>query len=179
MPSQRDLALAVLREDGDIVNAARRTETERSTVAAAARRHGWPDLARMRAALRDQPDLRVRAVGLAVAAPLIRAYDQAMAALEAAVLAAEADAAAEEARVTALEEKRAAVEQMRVRLERGRAELAALEAGAAPAKVEPERTGPTNAELRAWAAEQGIECPARGKIPGRVREAWQEANPDE
>lgn len=29
----------------------------------------------------------------------------------------------------------------------------------------------TNAEIRAWAVEQGIDCPPRGKIPNRVRDA--------
>lgn len=34
-------------------------------------------------------------------------------------------------------------------------------------------SGPTPAELRTWAADNGIEMPARGRIPDSVRAAWE------
>ncbi|MBI1379444.1 MAG: hypothetical protein GC157_18495 [Frankiales bacterium] len=37
----------------------------------------------------------------------------------------------------------------------------------------------TNAEIRTWAAEQGMHCPARGTVPNRVRDAYDTAHPDE
>jgi hypothetical protein len=35
---------------------------------------------------------------------------------------------------------------------------------------------PTPAELRAWASENGVDCPAKGRIPERVYEAYQAAS---
>lgn len=34
-------------------------------------------------------------------------------------------------------------------------------------------SGPSPAELRAWATDNGIEIPARGRIPRSVRTAWE------
>jgi hypothetical protein len=37
-------------------------------------------------------------------------------------------------------------------------------------------SGPSAAEVRAWAVEQGYEIPNRGRIPGDVREAYDAAH---
>ncbi len=36
--------------------------------------------------------------------------------------------------------------------------------------------GPTAAEVRAWAAVEGIDCPVVGRVPGAVREAYEAAH---
>lgn len=63
-------------------------------------------------------------------------------------------------------------EQLQKRLE----ELRAREAELAPRKRKAGRkTTPRDydaREVRAWAANAGVECPARGQIPRRVLEAW-------
>lgn len=38
------------------------------------------------------------------------------------------------------------------------------------------KSGPTPAEIRAWAQEMGHEVPARGRIPAHVREAYEAAH---
>ncbi len=40
----------------------------------------------------------------------------------------------------------------------------------------PAATGPTTAEVRAWARGQGIPVPARGKLGGEIWDAWQTAH---
>ncbi|WP_330349247.1 Lsr2 family DNA-binding protein [Streptomyces sp. NBC_00582] len=64
-------------------------------------------------------------------------------------------------------------------LEKRLAELRAREAELAPAK--PKRKTPTRdydtRTVRAWAAEQGIECPRVGQIPKRVLDAWRSSLP--
>ena len=48
--------------------------------------------------------------------------------------------------------------------------------GAAPvASAEP---GPTSAEVRAWAAAEGITVPSRGMLGHEVWEAWRAAHPE-
>ena len=48
--------------------------------------------------------------------------------------------------------------------------------GAAP--VAPAVPGPTSAEVRAWAAVQGIAVPARGKLGREIWDAWRAAHPE-
>lgn len=168
----RSLAMAVLEAGGNLAHVAQTRSVERSTVAAAARRHGWPDLAVMRQTL-GREDLRTRAVRLGISPDLINPYVQAGEALLAAVKAADADRERQEARERELEEKRAAIEQMRARLAKAEAELASVET-TSPAP-EPAPAPPTAKDIRIWAAMNGIECPAKGKIPGRVRDAFNEA----
>lgn len=71
--------------------------------------------------------------------------------------------------------------QARAEVARLEAELAAARARlkggrTAPAPTtEPapaDESGPGPKELRAWAAERGIDCPDRGLVPRRIREAW-------
>ena len=38
------------------------------------------------------------------------------------------------------------------------------------------QTGPSAADVRGWAKEQGMEVPDRGRIPAEVREAYDAAN---
>jgi ERCC4 domain-containing protein len=47
--------------------------------------------------------------------------------------------------------------------------------GAAP--IAPAVPGPTSAEVRAWAAVQGIAVPARGKLGREIWDAWRAAHP--
>jgi hypothetical protein len=41
----------------------------------------------------------------------------------------------------------------------------------------PKHSTSDSQAIRAWAAEAGIDCPARGRIPGRVRELYEAAMP--
>jgi hypothetical protein len=47
-------------------------------------------------------------------------------------------------------------------------------AGGAPAGARP---GPTTAQVRAWAREQGLSVPERGRLRPEVHQAWREAHP--
>ncbi|MFJ8110455.1 hypothetical protein [Streptomyces sp. NPDC096132] len=64
-------------------------------------------------------------------------------------------------------------------LEKRLAELRAREAELAPTK--PKRKPPARdydtRTVRAWAAEQGVECPRVGQIPKRVLDAWRASLP--
>lgn len=64
-------------------------------------------------------------------------------------------------------------------LEKRLAELRAREAELAPAKTKRKRGSAVrdydSREVRAWAAEQGVECPSFGQIPKRVLDAWRTA----
>lgn len=44
--------------------------------------------------------------------------------------------------------------------------------GETPAPVEEKTPAPKPSELRAWAAENGVECPAKGRVPESVLEAY-------
>lgn len=64
-----------------------------------------------------------------------------------------------------------------------KAELARLQGKPAPTR--PAATAasstqssdePTAAQIRVWASENGIECPAVGRVPGAVREAYDDAH---
>ncbi|WDO09922.1 Lsr2 family protein [Streptomyces murinus] len=66
-------------------------------------------------------------------------------------------------------------------LEKRLAELRAREAELVPARPKNKRK-PLDypvAEVRAWAAANGIACPARGRIPKTVVDAWTEAQKTE
>jgi hypothetical protein len=71
--------------------------------------------------------------------------------------------------------------------EAARAEVKRLEEQLAEAKaklrgstvtptVKPDADGPSAADIRAWAREHDVECPATGRVPGTVREAYGEAH---
>jgi hypothetical protein len=77
-------------------------------------------------------------------------------------------------------EAEAAVEKAERELAEAREKLRAATGKKAPKRVTyASGTGPTAAEIRRWAAENGVECPSRGQIPARVREAFEAAmSPD-
>jgi hypothetical protein len=52
------------------------------------------------------------------------------------------------------------------------------ETGLDAAPVVPAVPGPTSAEVRAWAAVQGIAVPARGKLGREIWDAWRAAHRD-
>jgi len=63
-------------------------------------------------------------------------------------------------------------------LEKRLAELRAREAELAPTKPKRRRAATRDydaATVRAWAAEQGVECPRFGQIPKKVLDAWRAA----
>lgn len=81
------------------------------------------------------------------------------------------------------EKRKAAAEKIKAKaeVERLKAELAAAQAKLrGPAKPKPTSTapapgldqGPTAAAIRAWAAENGIQCPATGRVPATVRATY-------
>lgn len=81
------------------------------------------------------------------------------------------------ARRKAEKEKAAAVKEV----QRLKAELAAAQAKLRPATATtrtPGGDGPNAAVVRAWAAENNVECPSRGRLPDSVRSAYDQAHPD-
>ncbi|MBL3669090.1 Lsr2 family protein [Streptomyces sp. M2CJ-2] len=62
-------------------------------------------------------------------------------------------------------------------LEKRLAELRAREAELAPAKPKTKRKSPeySATEVRAWAEKNGVDCPAAGRVPKKVVDAWREA----
>lgn len=66
---------------------------------------------------------------------------------------------------------RAEVERLEAQLAEAKAKL---RGGKAPATTPA--SGPSAAEVRAWAAEQGMNCPAVGRVPANVREAYEAAH---
>jgi hypothetical protein len=54
------------------------------------------------------------------------------------------------------------------------AELAALK-GKTTTKSTPTGDGPPASEIRSWARTAGVECPAKGRVPAAVREAYDAA----
>jgi hypothetical protein len=107
-----------------------------------------------------------------------------------------ADASEHVATRNAGEKVRTAVEDLRQRVKNEAAEkqvrdrIAALEKEMAAAQeqlreIRPSKAtgrrpattdGPTPKEIRAWAAEQGIECPTRGRVPNTVTDAYRDAH---
>ncbi len=43
-------------------------------------------------------------------------------------------------------------------------------------KAAPQRSGPPASEIRAWAIEQGLEIPARGRIPLEIKASYDKAH---
>lgn len=75
----------------------------------------------------------------------------------------------------------------RAEVERLEKQLAAAKARLRPAKktatkldtkkaYEPSIGGPTAADIRAWARENDVQCPATGRVPGDVRDAYDDAH---
>ncbi|MFD5656962.1 Lsr2 family DNA-binding protein [Streptomyces hirsutus] len=59
-------------------------------------------------------------------------------------------------------------------LEQRLAELRAREAELAPAKKTKPQRDYEPAEVRAWAKETGMDCPATGRVPKKVVDAWKQ-----
>lgn len=74
--------------------------------------------------------------------------------------------------VAAEAEKRQRAEAERIALEKYQAELAEAEARVAELR---KKAHLPNKEIRAWAAANGVACPAMGKVPGAVVEQWRAA----
>lgn len=169
------LAKAVVAAGGRLDPVAERRGLARSTVAAAARRYGWPDMDEMRSRTGEAVNgvaallRRVAAVRSHMPPAALEGWREAVDRLAVAVAAAEKEHAATAAADAALAAKRVEVEQMRARAARAEAELAALE-GATPPP--PAAAEVTPAEIRRWAADMRIDCPRTGKIPRRVRDAY-------
>lgn len=71
-------------------------------------------------------------------------------------------------------EARAEVERLKQQLAEAQAKL---RGGKTPAKKTTTNTdGPSAAEVRAWAASNGVDCPAVGRVPAAVREAYETAH---
>ncbi|MFF9123202.1 histone-like nucleoid-structuring protein Lsr2 [Streptomyces sp. NPDC014889] len=71
-----------------------------------------------------------------------------------------------------------AITSERAQLEQRLAELQAREAELAPPKKAKGKRQPVEypaAEVRAWAAQNGVDCPTRGRIPKDVVDAWRQA----
>jgi len=65
------------------------------------------------------------------------------------------------------------IETAKAALTAAQEKLRLLKTGKAPAATAPVRLRePTPKEIRAWAAEHGIECSANGKLPGSVRQQY-------
>lgn len=183
---QHSVATDVLAANGDIKQVAERRNVQRSTVAAASRLFGWPDLDVMRAQLSVPPvaELVREAKSLQVWIPdaVMHAFTVAANDLAKAVSHARAEKAREDAESRKVEEKRAEVEAMRARLAKAEAELAKLDVPDKPKTPKtPRRKGqaklsPT-AEIRLWAKSQGIDCPNTGPIPADVRRQFEAAYP--
>jgi hypothetical protein len=63
-------------------------------------------------------------------------------------------------------------------LEKRLAELQARKAELAPTKAKTRKRAPSDHEpavVRAWARENGVECPAMGRVPKAVVDAWKQA----
>jgi hypothetical protein len=78
----------------------------------------------------------------------------------------------------AADQELAAIASEREQLEQRLAEIRAREAELAPAKKAKSKrkaVGYPAAEVRAWAKEQGVDCPAVGRVPKAVVEAWRKA----
>lgn len=65
---------------------------------------------------------------------------------------------------------RAEVERLTAELELAKARLRGRTTAPVPAAAPPD-----NHEVRAWAAANGVPCPARGRVPGAVRDAYDAA----
>jgi hypothetical protein len=71
-------------------------------------------------------------------------------------------------------EARAEVERLKAQLAEAQAKL---RGGSAPGKKTTTPTdGPTAADVRAWATNNGVDCPAVGRVPATVRAAYDDAH---
>ncbi|WP_052479816.1 histone-like nucleoid-structuring protein Lsr2 [Streptomyces sp. NBRC 110035] len=81
----------------------------------------------------------------------------------------------------AADQELTAIATEREQLEKRLAELGSREAELAPAKAKRKRATPVRdydtRTVRAWAAENGVDCPAVGQIPKRVLDAWRASLP--
>lgn len=74
-----------------------------------------------------------------------------------------------------LHERGRALREEQAKLQERLAQIKAELRGDRPASSAPEPEPSGNRAVRAWAAENGIECPARGRVPARVLDAYREA----
>ncbi|MDF2710674.1 MAG: Lsr2 [Nonomuraea muscovyensis] len=78
----------------------------------------------------------------------------------------------------AADQELTAITDERAQLEKRLAEIQAREAELAPPrKAGRAPTSPDTKAARAWAAENGIDCPPRGRVPKTVMDAWRAALP--
>lgn len=90
----------------------------------------------------------------------------------------EADRVKEAERRRQAEERAAAeaeVKELEKQLAEARAKLRPARTSSTPVASTAAADGPTAAEVRAWARENDVDCPATGMVPRRVREAYDEA----
>ncbi|MFI0268601.1 Lsr2 family DNA-binding protein [Streptomyces luteogriseus] len=80
----------------------------------------------------------------------------------------------------AADQELAAIDSEEEQLAKRLAELRARKAELAPAKAKKQRkpVDYSAAEVRAWAKGQGIDCPATGRVPKGVVDAWRAARPE-
>jgi hypothetical protein len=87
---------------------------------------------------------------------------------------------AEAAAFKARQEEAAAKEKARAEVKRAEEQLAAAKAAlrgiSGGDTVADSDDGPSPAAVRAWAAENSIDCPSRGRLPAEVRQAYDEAH---
>lgn len=86
--------------------------------------------------------------------------------------------AAKRAAEKAKAEARAEVERLEKQLAEAKAKLRGPARAAAVAVVAPNQAGASAKDIRAWAASAGVDCPANGKVPGRVVDAYLAAHQD-
>lgn len=87
-----------------------------------------------------------------------------------------AEEAAKRAAEKAKAEARAEVERLERQLAEAKAKLRGPARAAAVAVVTPNRAGASAKEIRAWAEGAGVDCPAVGKVPQRVVDAYLDAH---
>lgn len=76
----------------------------------------------------------------------------------------------------AAERSLAEAEVARLRQQLADAEVRLKELGGNPRRAAVSATGPTDREIRAWFAEQGLECPQNGRLPKPYREQYAAAH---
>ena len=86
--------------------------------------------------------------------------------------------AAKRAAEKAKAEARAEVERLERQLAEAKAKLRGPARAAAVAVVAPNQAGASAKEIRAWAASAGVDCPATGRVPGAVVDAYLAAHQD-
>lgn len=184
MSTERQIAKEVLEAGANqdaISRVAAAHNLEGFRVAAIARRWGWPHLREFTVQVQLGTPIVSRAEDLGVDQDVIsRFLTRAEELIAQIVTRAEAEHQAEQRR-RAAEEKRAKVELFRERLAKAEAELAAAEGTeVVPAATVTEEklpvSEPTSKELRAWAAANGVDCPVKGIVPRRVRDAYHAAH---